>query len=81
MTGDEIKGELTALRKTMTAGFARTDRELATLRETMTAGFARADRYFELQHVEFIEFRDEVIGELGDIRSRLDGLTARVDRL
>ena len=56
MTSDEIKGELTALR------------------ETVAAGFARADRYFELQQVQFIEFRDQVF-------SRFDALTARVDRL
>jgi cell division protein FtsB len=59
----------------------------------MAAGFARTDR-LEPQRVQFIEFRDDVrvsgpvirfqeqvVGELGEIRSRLDGLTARVDRL
>jgi outer membrane murein-binding lipoprotein Lpp len=74
MTRDEIKGELTALREAMTAGFARADGGVTALREAVTAGFARADRYFELQQVQFIEFRDEVVG-------RLDELTARVDRL
>jgi chromosome segregation ATPase len=88
MTRDEIKGELTelreavnagfarsdgeltALREAVTAGFARTDGDLTALREAVTVGFARADRYFELQHVQLQEVID-----------RLDGLSARVDRL
>jgi hypothetical protein len=44
----------------VSAGFAETGSELTALRETVTAGFARVDRYFELQQVQFIEFRDEV---------------------
>jgi exonuclease VII small subunit len=53
----------------------------AVLTETMNAGFARADRYFELQQAQFLEWRDELRGDLTDLRVRLEALTERVARL
>ena len=45
----------------------------------------RMDRYFELQHAQHVEFRDEVRGEfvqvrgeIAELRDRVDALTARV---
>lgn len=64
---------------------ARMDSEtrdaIAALSETMKAGFARADHYFELQQLQFVEWRAEVRGELGELRQRVDALSKRVDAL
>jgi uncharacterized coiled-coil DUF342 family protein len=61
---------------------------VTTLDEKVTVGFSRADRYFELQQKQFLEWRDELHGEVGelragvrDLRDRVDALTERVARL
>jgi ubiquinone biosynthesis protein UbiJ len=53
----------------------------AALAGTVNAGFGRVDRYFELQQAQFVEWRDELRGDVAGLRTRLDALTDRVDRL
>jgi len=52
------------------------------------AAFARIDRWFELSQEQFISFRDEVRGglgelrgEVGELRGAVDALGSRMDRL
>ena len=77
----ETSAAIAALDDRMTEGFAE-----------MRAGFARVDRYFELQQLQFVEwraelrgemaeFRTELRGEIAELRDRVDALTERVGRL
>ncbi|NJD10010.1 MAG: hypothetical protein FIB01_06025, partial [Gemmatimonadetes bacterium] len=92
MTNDDIKGELTALRETMAAGFARAGGEFKPVRGDSTAGFARADGEFNTLRDEmtagfartdrYFELQQQQFIEFRDQAfGRLDALPARVDRL
>ncbi len=63
------------------AAFATQGAAIAALSETMTAGFARVDRYFELQQKQLLEWRDELRGEIREVRERVDALTERMGGL
>lgn len=39
---------------------------ITALSDTMSAGFARMDRYFELSQKQFLEWRAELRGEVGE---------------
>lgn len=77
----ETRAALAALSNRMDEGFAE-----------MRAGFARVDRFFELQQLQFVEWRavlrgemadlrTELRGEMAELRQRVDALTERVGRL
>jgi len=46
---------------------------IATLTDTVVAGFSRVDHYFELQQLQFVEFRAEMRGEMTELRAELRG--------
>ena len=54
---------------------------ITTLSETMNAGFARMDRYFELQQKQFLEWRAELRGEVGEVRGEVGEVRGEVGGL
>jgi chromosome segregation ATPase len=55
--------------------------ELAELRDVVYTGFARMDRYFELQQAQFMDWRRELRGEVGQLRGEVGELRAEVGDL
>ncbi|MHB1168693.1 MAG: hypothetical protein ACYC28_05365 [Longimicrobiales bacterium] len=63
----ETQAALAALSDRMDDGFAE-----------MRAGFARVDRFFELQQLQFVEWRAELRGEMAGLRTELRGEMAEL---